>query len=128
ENAAALGGIPGELAVAGWSAGGNLAAIVAQLARDAGGPRLVGQLLLTPVTDSDFSRASYTENADGYVLTTALMHWFWDHYAGPAQPCGGKARQAPCRRRQRGHVRPPESRRRVNNSRGRRHCRPDGAC
>jgi acetyl esterase/lipase len=83
DNAAALGGIPGELAVAGWSAGGNLAAIVCQLARDAGGPRLSGQLLLTPVTDCDFSRSSYVENADGYVLTTALMHWFWDHYADP---------------------------------------------
>ena len=43
-----------------------------------------GQLLLTPVTDCDFSRSSYVENAEGYVLTTALMHWFWDHYADPA--------------------------------------------
>jgi cation diffusion facilitator CzcD-associated flavoprotein CzcO/acetyl esterase/lipase len=77
-----LGGIPGQLAVAGWSAGGNLAAVVSRLARDHGGPELAGQLLLTPVTDSDLTRASYADNADGYVLTTALMRWFWDHYAG----------------------------------------------
>ena len=43
-----LGGIPGELAVAGWSAGANLAAVVCQKARDAGGPDIVGQVLLTP--------------------------------------------------------------------------------
>jgi cation diffusion facilitator CzcD-associated flavoprotein CzcO/acetyl esterase/lipase len=79
-----LGGIPGQLAVAGWSAGGNLAAVVSQMARDAGGPELVGQLLLTPVTDSDMTRPSYIENADGYVLTKGLMQWFFDHYVDPA--------------------------------------------
>jgi acetyl esterase/lipase len=79
-----LGGIPGQLVVAGWSAGGNVAAVAAQRARDEGGPDLVGQLLLTPVTDSDFTRPSYVENADGYVLTKALMDWFWDHYCDPA--------------------------------------------
>jgi cation diffusion facilitator CzcD-associated flavoprotein CzcO/acetyl esterase/lipase len=79
-----LGGIPGQLAVAGWSAGGNLAAVVAQQARDAGGPELAGQLLVTPVTDSDTSRPSYVENADGYVLTKPLMEWFFDHYVDPA--------------------------------------------
>lgn len=79
-----LGGIPGRLAVAGWSAGGNVATVVAQMARDAGGPALLGQLLLTPVTDSDLTRNSYSENAAGYVLTTPVMKWFWDHYADPA--------------------------------------------
>jgi acetyl esterase/lipase len=79
-----LYGIPGQLVVAGWSAGGNLAAAVCQLARDAGGPAIVGQLLLTPVTDSDLTRPSYVENAEGYVLTSGLMRWFWDHYADPA--------------------------------------------
>ncbi len=53
DHAVALGGIPGELAVFGWSAGGNIAAVVCQLARDAGGPAIVGQGLLTPVTDLD---------------------------------------------------------------------------
>jgi cation diffusion facilitator CzcD-associated flavoprotein CzcO/acetyl esterase/lipase len=86
-----LGGIPGQLAVAGWSAGGNIAAVVCQMARDAGGPEIVGQLLLTPVTDSDLSRGSYQENADGYVLTKALMVWFWDHYADQAQRTDPKA-------------------------------------
>ncbi len=80
----ALGGRPGPFAVAGWSAGGNLAAHVCQRARDEGGPAISGQLLITPVTDCDFSRPSYTENAEGYILTTALMHWFWDYYADEA--------------------------------------------
>jgi cation diffusion facilitator CzcD-associated flavoprotein CzcO/acetyl esterase/lipase len=80
ENTSTLGGIPDQRAVAGWSAGGNLAAVVAQMARDAKGPKIAGQLLLTPVTDSDLSRPSYTENAEERVLTTSLMTWFWDHY------------------------------------------------
>ena len=78
-----LGGVPGQLAVGGWSAGANIAAVACQRARDAGGPAIVCQVLLTPVTDCDTSRGSYTENADGYVLTTPLMQWFWDHYADP---------------------------------------------
>jgi acetyl esterase/lipase len=83
-NAAMLGGIPGQLAVAGWSAGANIAAVACQMARDAGGPSLSGQLLICPVVDSDMTRPSYAENGDGYILTTALMRWFWDHYADPA--------------------------------------------
>lgn len=84
DNADSVGGIPGELAVAGWSAGGNLAAVVAQAARDAGGPALKGQLLLTPVTDSAMDTESFAVNGDGYVLTAPLMRWFWDHYADEA--------------------------------------------
>jgi cation diffusion facilitator CzcD-associated flavoprotein CzcO/acetyl esterase/lipase len=90
-NAESLGGVPGQLAVAGWSAGGNVAAVVSQMARDAGGPTLVGQLLLTPVTDSDMTRQSYVDNADGYVLTTPLMEWFWNHYADPSDRTDPKA-------------------------------------
>ena len=90
-NTVALGGIQEELAVAGWSAGGNVAAVACQLARDAGGPPIRGQLLITPVTDSDMSRGSYGENADGYVLTTPLMEWFWDYYADPAERTDPKA-------------------------------------
>jgi acetyl esterase/lipase len=93
DNAATLGGIPGQLAVAGWSAGGNLAAVVAQLARDNGGPALSGQLLLTPVTDSDLTTTSYRENGDGYILTAPLMDWFWDHYIDKADR--GDPRVAP---------------------------------
>jgi cation diffusion facilitator CzcD-associated flavoprotein CzcO/acetyl esterase/lipase len=90
-NAESLGGVPGELAVAGWSAGANIAAVVAQLARDAGGPAISGQMLLTPVTDCDLATGSYVENADGYMLTKPLMEWFWDHYADPADRTHPKA-------------------------------------
>ena len=83
-NTIELGGIPGQLAVSGWSAGANLATVVARMARDAGGPALAGQLLVCPVADSDLTRTSYVENADGYGLTTALMEWFWNHYTGAA--------------------------------------------
>ena len=96
EHAAELGGRPDQLVVAGWSAGGNLAAIVSQLARDAGGPHLAGQLLVTPVTDSDTSRASYRENAEGYMLTADLMRWFWDNYA-PDESVRKLATAAPLR-------------------------------
>ncbi len=75
-----LGGVPGQLAVAGWSAGANLAAGAAQACRDAAGPTLSGQLLLAPVTDGAIERRSYTDYAEGYVLTASLMRWFWDHY------------------------------------------------
>jgi acetyl esterase/lipase len=91
DHAEAIGGVPGQLAVAGWSAGANGAAVTCRLARDAGGPRLSGQLLLAPVTDCDMTRPSYVENADGYVLTAALMKWFWDHYANPADRADPKA-------------------------------------
>jgi cation diffusion facilitator CzcD-associated flavoprotein CzcO/acetyl esterase/lipase len=86
EHAAELGAIPGQLAVAGWSAGGNVATVAARMARDAGGPEVLGQLLVNPVTDSDMDRASYRDCADGYVLTKALMEWFWDHYMDGADP------------------------------------------
>ena len=94
-NAIELGGIPGQLAVAGWSAGANVAAVACQLARDAGGPHISGQLLICPAVDSDLTRPSYEENGDGYILTTALMRWFWDHYADPADR--GDPRAAPLR-------------------------------
>jgi cation diffusion facilitator CzcD-associated flavoprotein CzcO/acetyl esterase/lipase len=90
-NATELGGIPGQLSVAGWSAGGNLAAVTCQLARDGGGPDISSQLLLTPVTDCDPGRPSYSGNGDGFVLTAALMRWFWDHYADEADRVSPKA-------------------------------------
>ena len=76
-----LGGIPGKIAVAGWSAGGNVAAVAAQTARDIGGPALCGQLLLTPVTDGSREYPSLDLNGEGYILTKSLMNWFWDCYA-----------------------------------------------
>ena len=86
EHAAALGGRPGPVMVAGWSAGGNIAAVTCQLARDRGGPPIAGQLLVCPVTDCTFERPSYSENATGYFLTRSLMYWFWDLYCSPGRP------------------------------------------
>jgi cation diffusion facilitator CzcD-associated flavoprotein CzcO/acetyl esterase/lipase len=84
EHAAELGGRPGPVLVAGWSAGGNIAAVTCQLARDRGGPQIAGQLLICPVTDCRFDRPSYTDNATGYFVTRSLMFWFWDIYCSPA--------------------------------------------
>jgi acetyl esterase len=70
----------GTLAVGGESAGGNLAAVVCQWARDRGGPELAFQLLAYPVTDCDLDTASYRANATGYLLERDTMIWFWDHY------------------------------------------------
>jgi len=85
DNAQALGGRPGQLAVCGWSAGGGLATVVCRLARDMGGPNIVGQALLTPLTDGDVTRESFVENADGYGLTTPVLRWFYDHYIDAAE-------------------------------------------
>jgi cation diffusion facilitator CzcD-associated flavoprotein CzcO/acetyl esterase/lipase len=97
EHAGELGGRPGPVLVAGWSAGGNIAAVTCQLSRDRGGPEIAGQLLVCPVTDSAFDRSSYTENATGYFLTRSLMYWFWDIYCSPADR--GDPRVAPLRGR-----------------------------
>ena len=69
-------------AVAGDSAGGNLAAVMALRARDAGLP-LVCQVLVYPVTDRRFDTTSYVRNAEGYGLTLDAMRWYWDHYLPP---------------------------------------------
>ena len=84
EHAVELGGRSGPVLVAGWSAGGNIAAVTCQLARERGGPQIAGQLLVCPVVDCTFDRPSYTENATGYFLTRSLMYWFWDIYCSPA--------------------------------------------
>ena len=75
----------GKLAVGGESAGGNLAAAVCLRARDEAGPEIDFQLLLYPVTDADFTRQSYVDNAAGYLLETETMKWFWDHYLPDAK-------------------------------------------
>jgi acetyl esterase len=84
ESGAAHGIDPGRIAVGGDSAGGNLAAVIARRARDAGGPELRLQLLVYPVTDlrpaADW--ASRRENAVGYVLTSEHMDFFHDCYVG----------------------------------------------
>jgi len=80
DHAAELGAHPDAVAVGGDSAGGNLAAVMALLARDRHGPRILLQVLIYPVTNHDFNAASYRENATGFVLSTEDMRWFWRHY------------------------------------------------
>lgn len=79
-HAAQLGADPARVAVGGDSAGGNLAAVTALLARDRGGPEFKFQLLVYPVTDCLMSYPSVKENGEGYLLTASAMHWFIDHY------------------------------------------------
>ncbi len=69
------------LAVAGDSAGGNLAAVVAQVLRDDGTP-LVAQFLIYPAVDAEGEYPSRVENAKGYFLEKDTMDWFYGHYAG----------------------------------------------
>ncbi|MFC4029951.1 alpha/beta hydrolase [Streptomyces polygonati] len=68
------------IAVAGDSAGGNMATVFALMAGERGGIPLAAQILLYPVTNADFTTASYRQFADGYYLTRAGMAWFWDQY------------------------------------------------
>ena len=72
------------LIVAGDSAGGNLAAVVALRARDRNGPKIALQVLIYPVTDADFDRPSYVDPENQLVLTRDAMVWFWDHYVPDA--------------------------------------------
>jgi acetyl esterase len=85
-NAGEIGGDATRLAVGGDSAGGNLAAVVAAKAAQAGGPQLRHQLLVYPATDLTFSYPSIDSNGDGYLLTKKSMRWFVDHYLGNADP------------------------------------------
>jgi len=94
-NAAELGGAQHLLAVAGDSAGGNLAAAVALGARDRGGPAIGFQLLVYPALDAAADTASWREHAEGFSLTAAGMRWYWDHYLGGTD--GGKPDASPLR-------------------------------
>jgi acetyl esterase len=69
------------LAIVGDSVGGNMATVVAMLAKQRRGPRITYQVLFYPVTDANFETASYREFAEGPWLTKAAMKWFWDAYA-----------------------------------------------
>lgn len=103
QHAAELNVDPARIAVGGDSAGGNLAAVVALMARDRGGPRIDRQVLVYPVTDYfshavDTPYASYRSNATGYMLTSQSMEDFWALYlpngADAANPYASPIRAA----------------------------------
>ncbi len=94
EHAAELGADPARLAVAGDSAGGNLAAVVALRARDRGLP-LALQVLIYPVIDCDLDSPGYVEHGTGLNLTRAKMEWYWRQYLGDAD--GGHPDASPSR-------------------------------
>ncbi|MGB1561027.1 MAG: alpha/beta hydrolase [Sinimarinibacterium flocculans] len=73
------------LAVAGNSVGGNMAAVVALMAKEKKGPSLRGQVLLWPVTNANFENTSYDAFAEGHFLTRNMMKWFWDAYTTDPQ-------------------------------------------
>ena len=79
-NGASIGVDATRIAVAGDSAGGNLAAVISQVAKAEKGPRIALQLLIYPVTDTDVDTGSYKENESGYFLERDGMIWFFDHY------------------------------------------------
>lgn len=72
------------LAVVGNSVGGNMAAVVALMAKDKGTPAIKFQALLWPVTDASFETASYNQFAEGHFLSKNMMKWFWDNYTTDA--------------------------------------------
>ena len=69
-----------KLAVMGDSVGGNMATVVAILAKERGGPKIDYQVLFYPVTDANFETKSYNQFATGYWLSTEAMKWFWNAY------------------------------------------------
>lgn len=96
EQAGAIGVDQTRIAVAGDSAGGNLAAVVALMARDRRGPELRLQVLLYPVIDAAIDTPSYEANATGYLLTRDAMRWLWDHYL-PSPEAGQDPYASPIR-------------------------------
>lgn len=80
ENGLAMNLDPSRLAVAGDSAGGNFATVVARLAKERGGPAIAMQVLYNPATDASSNTPSMQEFAEGYFLTFKAMKWFGGHY------------------------------------------------
>ncbi len=80
-------GDPDNLFVGGSSSGGTLAAAVSLMARDRMGPKLKGQILLCPMTDTDFNTKSYLENQQGFMLTRDACIWFLSQYIPNSKDC-----------------------------------------
>ncbi len=95
-NAGAIGVDGARIALGGDSAGGNLAAVVSQMAKTAGGPAISFQALVYPVTDYGVDTQSYRDNAEGYLLTRDSMEWFYGHYVSTPED-GADARVSPLR-------------------------------
>jgi len=79
-NADSLGGDASRIVVGGDSAGGNLAAAAALMARDLGAPSLAGQLLVYPMITTDFDTESYQLFGQGYYNPRPALQWYWDQY------------------------------------------------
>lgn len=84
DHSSELGIIPGKLAVAGDSAGGNMATMAAIMAKQRGGPQLCAQVMIYPATGGNSSMASRHEFASGFYLSAETSLWFWKHYIGDA--------------------------------------------
>ncbi len=82
EHARSMGADSNKLIVMGDSAGGNMAAVVALMARDKNGPPIALQVLIYPTLDATLSMPSIHKLGKGYLLTEAMMHWYRDHYCG----------------------------------------------
>jgi acetyl esterase len=80
ENASKFGGDPTRIAVGGDSAGGNLSAVVSQMARDTGAPDLVFQLLIYPAVAKLDGFPSYFENSENHFMTRESAVWFYEQY------------------------------------------------
>jgi acetyl esterase len=80
DNAGAVCGDARRVAVGGDSAGGNLAAVAAVMARDRGGPKIAAQLLLYPVIAADFDTESYRLYGKGFYNPKPALRWYWDQY------------------------------------------------
>ena len=97
KNAATMNGDPKKVAVAGESAGGNLAAVTTIRARDAGLQLPLAQVLVYPVTDNNLDTLSYLKNADAKPLNKPMMKWFFAHYVGNQTSTGANPVAFPMR-------------------------------
>ncbi len=95
DHAGEFGGDPDRIAVAGDSAGGNLAAVACLLAHDRKGPRIAYQVLIYPITDYNLQNESYSQFAEGFFLTRSEMAWYWEKYV-PKRDDRNHPHAAPC--------------------------------